>query len=76
MRTMTVREEKSGRKMTVNAKRTFQQASGQWIAEVDGSEFRQACAILCKGIEGCSCDKLHVQTIIDDDGKEYKVQVT
>ncbi len=73
MRTMTVREASHGRKTTVVAKRTYQKDSGEWVAEVDGAEFQKACSYVCEGVQGCACENLHVQTILDDDGKEYRV---
>ena len=73
MKTMTVRERSSGRKTKVNAKTTYRSASGEWVAEVDGIEFRQACSSVCQGIRDCTCDKLHVQADLDDDGTEYRV---
>ena len=73
MKTMTVREGSRGRKTKVNARTTYQTASGEWVAEVDGTEFRQACSVVCKGIKNCACENLHVQTDLDDDGKEYRV---
>lgn len=73
MQTMTVREGRSGRKAKITAKRTYQTASGEWVAEVDGVEFRKVCSDVCKDIKGCTCETLHVQTVLDDDGREYKV---
>ncbi len=73
MKTMTVREGSHGRKTTVTAKKTYQRSSGEWVAEVDGTEFLQACSYVCQGVKDCSCEKLHVQADLDDDGKEYKV---
>ncbi len=73
MKTMTVREDSRGRKTKVNARATYQTASGEWVAEVDGAEFRQACSEVCQGVNGCVCENLHVQADLDDDGKEYKV---
>lgn len=73
MKTMTVRERSHGRKTKVNAKSTYRSASGEWIAEVDGSEFRQACSYVCHGVRDCACDNLHVQADLDDDGTEYRV---
>ena len=73
MKTMTVREGSRGRKTTVNAKRTYQRAYGEWVAEVDGTEFRQACSYVCQGIRDCACENLEVQADLDDDGKEYRV---
>ncbi len=73
MKTMTVREDSRGRKTKINAKKTYQTTSGKWIAEVDGTEFQQACSYVCQGIKDCVCENLHVQADLDDDGKEYKV---
>jgi len=73
MRTMTVREDSHGRKTIINAKKTFQRASGEWVALVDGEEFRKAFDYVCQGVRDCSLKNLHVQTDLDDDGKEYKV---
>ena len=73
MKTMTVREGSRGRKTKINAATTYQTASGEWIAEVEGTEFRDACSVLCRGINGCTCENLHVQADLDDDGKEYRV---
>ncbi len=73
MRTMTVREGSRGRKTTINARTTYQTASGEWVVEVDGTEFRQACFDVCQGVEDCACENLHVQADLDDDGKEYRV---
>lgn len=73
MKTMTVREVSHGRKTTLNARKTYQTASGEWVAEVDGSEFRKACSFVCQGVTDCVCEELQVQADLDDDGKEYKV---
>lgn len=73
MKTMTVREGSRGRKTKVTAKTTYQTTSGEWVAEVDGIEFQQACSYVCQGIEDCVCENLHVQADQDDDGKEYRV---
>lgn len=73
MKTMTVREVSRGRKTKVNAKTTYRTASGEWIAEVDGTEFRQACSFVCQDVKDCVCENLEVQADQDDDGKEYKV---
>lgn len=73
MKTMTVREVSHGRKTTINAKTTYQIFSGEWIAEVDGNEFNQACSYVCQGVDNCICENLEVQADLDDDGKEYKV---
>jgi hypothetical protein len=73
MKTMTVREDSRGRKTTVTARKTYQTASGEWVVEMDGKEFRQACSYVCQGVQDCVCEDLHVQADLDDDGKEYKV---
>ncbi|HBG17985.1 MAG TPA: hypothetical protein DDY32_01515 [Desulfobulbaceae bacterium] len=73
MKTMTVREVSRGRKTKVNAKTTYRTASGEWVAEVDGTEFRQACSYVCQGVRDCVCENLEVQADQDDDGKEYRV---
>lgn len=73
MKTMTVREDSRGRKTKVTAKKTYRDASGEWVAVVDGKEFRQACSYVCQGIRDCNWKKLHVQADLDDDGKEYRV---
>jgi len=73
MKTMIVREDSRGRKTKVNAKKTYQFASGEWVAEVDAKEFRQACSYVCQGIKDCALEKLHIYADQDDDGKEYRV---
>jgi len=73
MKTMTVREVSRGRKTKVNAKATYQITSGEWVAEMDETEFRQACSYVCQGIRDCACESLQVQADLDDDGKEYRV---
>jgi hypothetical protein len=73
MKRLIVRENTQGRTAKVNASKTYQTKSGKWIAEVDGEDFHEACFILCDGIEGCTCENLHVEADQDDDGKEYRV---
>jgi hypothetical protein len=73
MKTMTVRERSHGRKTKINARATYRSVSGEWVAEVDGSEFRQACSYVCQGIRDCVCENLHVQADLDDDGTAYRV---
>ena len=73
MKSMTFREGSWGGKTTINAKRTYRTSSGEWIAEVDGTEFRQACSYVCQGVSGCVCENLDVQVDVDDDGKTYRV---
>jgi hypothetical protein len=75
MKTMTVRETSRGKKTTLSAKRTYRNASGDWVAEVDKAEFRRACSFVCKGVKNCVWQKLNIQADLDDDGKEYKVVV-
>ncbi len=73
MKTMTIRECSRGRKTKVKAKKTYRDASGDWVAVVDGKEFHQACTYVCNGIKDCVWENLQVQADLDDDGKEYKV---
>lgn len=73
MKAMTVREVSHGRKTTLNAKTTYQTASGEWVVEVEGAVFRQACSVVCQGVRDCACEDLQVQADLDDDGKEYRV---
>ena len=73
MKLMTVREVSRGRKTRLNANKTYQTISGEWVAEVDGSEFRQACSYVCQGVKDCSCENLDVEADLDDDGKRYRV---
>ena len=70
---MTVREVSCGRQTKVNAKTTYQTTSGEWVAELDGTKFHQACSYVCQGIRDCACENLEVQADLDDDGKEYRV---
>jgi hypothetical protein len=76
MKTLTVREGSRGRKTKVHARKTYRAASGEWVAVVDGKEFRQACSYVCQDISNCVWENLHVQADQDDDGKEYKVLTT
>lgn len=71
MKTMIVKDNIHGRSTKVTAQKTYQTDYGEWIAEVEGKEFRRACFVLCDGIEDCTCDDLHVEADQDDDGKEY-----
>lgn len=73
MKTLIVKENSKGRTAKVNARGTYQKKSGDWVAEVDGTEFSDACSDLCRGIEGCTCEALHVVADQDDDGKEYTI---
>ena len=74
MKTLIVKENVHGRRTEVQAKTTYQTASGNWVAMVDGAEINRACFDLCDGIEECTCDNLHVEADLDDDGKEYTMQ--
>jgi hypothetical protein len=73
MKTMTVREVSRGRKTKINARATYQTPSGEWVAEVDEAELRQACFYVCQGVTDCLCQDLQIQADLDDDGKEYRV---
>lgn len=73
MKTMTVREGSRGRKIKMSAKATYRSATGEWIAEVEKTEFQKACSYVCQGVTNCSWKDLQVQADLDDDGKEYKV---
>lgn len=74
MKTMIVKDNVHGRTSKVNAKTIYQTDIGnKWIAEVDKTEFRHACFDVCQGIEDCTCEDLHVEADLDDDGKEYSV---
>lgn len=73
MKTLKVEEKLHGRRAEVTAKSTYETASGQWTAEVEGTEFRRVCRELCGGIEGCTCADLHIEADQDDDGKEYTI---
>lgn len=73
MKTLIMRDNIYGRTTTVNAKRTYQTKSGNWVAEVDETEVSQAVSDLCQGLENCTCTDLHVEADQDDDGKEYRI---
>jgi len=73
MKTLIVKENVHGRTTKVNAKNIYQTDFGEWVAEVDGIELRDACDVLCKDIADCTCDDLHVEADQDDDGKEYRI---
>ena len=73
MKTMTIRELSFGRKTKVNAEKTYRAPTGEWIAVVDESEYREACTYVCKGIQDCRWENLQIQADQDDDGKEYTV---
>ena len=72
-KTLIIKDTIHGRATKVNALSTSQTKSGKWIAEMDRTEFYDACSDLCKGIKDCSCEDLHVEADQDDDGKEYTI---
>lgn len=74
MKTLIVKDNTHGRTTKVDARKTYQKRSGEWIAEVEEEDFRNACDDLCEGIKDCSCDNLHVEADQDDDGTEYTIQ--
>jgi len=76
MKRLIVKEKKQGRTTKVNAKTTYQTRSGEWIADVDEKEFGQACFDVCRNIEGCRCEDLHVEADQDDDGTEYNISLS
>ena len=67
-------DDAAGRKTEVDAKKTYQTRSGKWVAEVNGSELQDACVELCTGIDNCSCENMHGEADLDDDGKEYRLE--
>ncbi len=73
MKTLKVKDNIHGRITKVNANKTYQTKSGEWVAEVDREEFDHACYDLCHGINDCTCEDLHVEADQDDDGKEYSI---
>ena len=73
MKTLTVRDNIHGRHTEITAKNTYQAASGEWIAEVDGKEMRRACDKLYRGLKECKLEDLHIEAAQDDDGTEYTV---
>ena len=73
MKTLIVKENIHGRHTEVTAKTTYQTASGEWIAEVDGREMKRACRDLYRGLKECTIEDLHIEAAEDDDGKEYRI---
>jgi hypothetical protein len=71
MKTLTVRDNIHGRHTEISAKTTYQAASGEWIAEVDGKEMRRACSELYRGLKECRLEDLHIEAAQDDAGTEY-----
>lgn len=74
MKTLRVRNDVHGRSTEVEARDTYETTLGQWVAEVNGSEFRRACVELCEGEKNCRCEDMHGQANQDDDGKEYRIK--
>lgn len=62
-----------GRRVEVQAQKTYETDFGAWIAELEGPEFRRACLELCSGMTNCSCENMHGEMDLDDDGKEYRI---
>ena len=75
MKTLIVRENDHGRTTRLSARTTYQTKSGNWIAEVDVTEFRNACYALCRGLKRYSHDDLHIEADQDDGGKEYTIVI-
>ena len=72
MKKLIVRDKIHGRRTKINAKTTYQE-DGEWVAEVDKKEMRNACFDLYRGLKECTGEDVHVQADQDDDGKEYKI---
>ena len=73
MKTLIIKNDKLGMHTEVNAQKIYEQTNGQWVAEVDETEFNRACSIFCRDDEECSCEEMHGQADLDDDGKEYRI---
>jgi len=73
MKTLTVRDNIHGRHTEINARTTYQAASGEWFAEVESHEMRRACYELYRGVKECKLEDLRIEAAQDDDGKEYTV---
>ncbi|KPK23399.1 MAG: hypothetical protein AMJ61_15815 [Desulfobacterales bacterium SG8_35_2] len=73
MKTLTVKDNIHGRHTEINAKSTYQTASGEWIAEVTDNEMRRACYELYRGLKECKLEDLRIEAAQDDDGKEYTI---
>jgi len=71
MKTLIVKENTHGRQTKINAKNTYQTEEGNWVAEVDEEEMKNACYALYRGLKDCTIKDLHVEADKDDDGKEY-----
>jgi hypothetical protein len=75
MKRMIIKNDEAlGRKTEVNAQKTYMTRSGKWVAEVNGPELQEACDVLCNGIDNCSCENMHGEADLDDDGKEYRLE--
>lgn len=73
MKSLIIKEKTHGRTAKVNARKTYQKKSGEWIAEVEGADYHNACVYLCRGIDNCTSKDLHVEADQDDDGIEYTI---
>ena len=73
MKTLIAKDNIHGRHTEINAKNTYQTASGEWIAEVDGNEIRRACNELYRGLKECRLEDMRIESAQDDDGKEYSI---
>jgi hypothetical protein len=66
-------DELLGKNAEVNTKKIYETMSGKWVAEVDESEYWHACRELCAGVDKCSCEHMHGEADLDDDGKKYRL---
>ena len=74
MKTLTIRNNIDGTSTEVNAQETSEKSMGQWVAEVDEAEFSRGCSLFCHGVSDCSCEDMHGQADVDDDGREYYIK--
>ena len=75
MKTLIIKDSVLGTTARITALRTYQTKSGEWVAEVDGGEFRGVCKALCPGDDDYVCEDLHVEADQDDDGTEYRLSL-
>jgi len=73
MKTLIIKNDIHGTSAEVSAQNIYENSGGQWVAEVDEKEFNRACSVFCRDVEGCSCEEMHGQSDLDDDGKEYRI---